>query len=159
MFKAAVESAVQATEIISKPSKYKLQAAKLNKIAGVDSQASVVLNPTKYKGLELQMISNRQNAQARGIYEFWRQDLRTLKFHNQNLDFQVTKITYQEDSEIEKIPARLIVRDLQGGEFTIDCKNKTRSDILSELLKLTKAEPVPVEEIPVVEGTVKKVQK
>ncbi|KAG7660613.1 MRP49 [[Candida] subhashii] len=125
------------------------QVHRLNRIAGVGSPATAFrLNTKKFTGLELQL--NEKMKAAEGLKEFWKTNLPTLKFHNDDFGFRVTKIQLADETEEVKCPVKLKVFGVdQKDNFELDCKSKPRSLIFEEFIKHIEAKQVPEEEIPV----------
>lgn len=126
------------------------QQARLNQIAGSPSTA-FKFDP-KYTKVELLLIEKSVLAPAFGLRRFWRQNLPTLKFHNDNVDFVLTRIATKTKEDLAKCPTKIVLHLADGSTQELDCSNKNSSKILKELVKVTGATPVPEEEIPVLKN-------
>lgn len=124
------------------------QAARLNQIAGTPETA-YRFGP-KYTKIELLLIQKSVHAPAFGLRRFWRQNLPTLKFHNDNVDFVLTRIATKTKEDLAKCPTKIILHHADGSAQELDCSNKHSNKILQELVALAEATAVPAEEIPVV---------
>lgn len=114
------------------------QVSRINQIHGDSSNAYVFNNVKKF---ELIFPVNRSYMESYGIRQFWKYNLPVFKFHNDDIDFIIKKVQTT-DAELEKCPVKLVIHeDSQTKE--IDCKNLEPSSILSQLLEITNAEPVP----------------
>lgn len=124
------------------------QIARLNLIAGTPETA-FKFDPSIRK-IELFLIKQPVSGQAIGLRKFWRHNLPTLKFHNENVDFSVKHIVTETKEDIQKCPTKIIIHNEGSQVNELDCSNKHYSEILKEVVGLTKATPVPSEEIPVI---------
>lgn len=124
------------------------QAARLNQIAGTP-QTAYKFDP-KYTKIELLLIQKNVFAPAFGLRRFWRQNLPTLKFHNDDVDFVLTRIATKTKEDLVKCPTKIILHHADGSVQELDCSNKHSNKILKELVALSEAKAVPKEEIPVV---------
>lgn len=96
-----------------------------------------------------------------GLRKFWQTYLPTLKFYNEELQFSVKRISLSEgvkDKEkalqletdrelVEKCPSKIVLQYADAKKVELDCKNKHSDEILSELIKISKAEKVPEAEL------------
>lgn len=124
------------------------QITRLNNIAGTPETA-FKFNP-KYTKLELFLIKHNVSGSAIGLKKFWRNNLPTLKFHNEDVNFVLTRITTSTKEDISKCPSKIIVYDNADKKYEIDCADRQVSDILAEVIKVTEASPVAEKEIPVI---------
>lgn len=124
------------------------QAARLNNIAG--SSATAYRFDAKYTKIELLLIQKNVLIAAFGLRRFWRENLPTLKFHNDGISMFLTRIATQTKAEADACPAKIILHQANGTTQELDCRSKHSSDILKELVALTGAQAVPAEEIPLV---------
>lgn len=129
-------------------SKVLKQIARLNNIAGTPETA-YKFDP-KYKKIELLLIQKSVHGPSIGLKKFWRQHLPTLKFHNDDINFTLTRIHTETKEDLKKCPAKIIVYDEANQKIELECANKQASDILNELVKLTSAQPVPETQIPTI---------
>lgn len=122
------------------------QIARINFIAGTPTTA-FKLGPLTKK-VELMIVHKNAWGASLGLKRFWQLNLPTLKFHNDDVEFVVTKVRATLKEEIAKAPTKIIVHDANTGSKEINCAHKDSSDILAELVKTTNATSVPEEEIP-----------
>lgn len=123
------------------------QISRLNMISG-SPETAFRFNPDIRK-IELYLIKDSVLGSAIGLKKFWRQNLPTLKFHNQDVDFLVTRIKTQQKEDLLKCPTKILIYYSNSNKSEIECSNKHHSDILKELVDATGAAPVPESEIPV----------
>lgn len=125
------------------------QIYRLNLISGASTKA-YKLDSSKYKTVELMLALKSVYGPAAGLKKFWRENLPALKFHNEDVNFVVTRVRPNSDShqDICAIPNKIIVHDASGNKSEIDCKGKHASNILRKLVQLTNAEKVADSEIP-----------
>ncbi|OBA24085.1 hypothetical protein METBIDRAFT_30437 [Metschnikowia bicuspidata var. bicuspidata NRRL YB-4993] len=83
-----------------------------------------------------------------GLNHFWKWNLPTLKFHNENIDFVVTRIQPETDEDYPKIPSAIFVHKAGDKMTRVECNGKTHEWILKNLVSATGATRVPVEDIP-----------
>lgn len=121
------------------------QVYRLNLISGTPKTA-YRLGP-EVKKVELFVISKNAYGPTAGLKKFWREYLPTLKFHNDDVNFVVTRIRPETKEEIKKVPSKIVVYDANNKETTIDCLGKHSSNIFRQLKKATNATPVPESEI------------
>lgn len=123
------------------------QVARLNKISGTPDVA-YKFDP-KYTKMELLLPQARNHKDSMGLRQFWKHNLPTLKFHNDDIAFQVKKIQTESPEELAKCPTKLIVYE-NNEKVEIPCHNAESSEILSKLVQITNASSVPEEEIPTI---------
>lgn len=124
------------------------QITRLNNIAGTPETA-FKFSP-KYTKLELFLIKQNVSGSAIGLKKFWRNNLPTLKFHNEDVNFVLTRINTTTKEDIAKCPTKIVVYDNASNKHEIDCADKQVSDILAEVIKATEATQIPEKEIPVI---------
>ncbi|KAK6460948.1 hypothetical protein DFJ63DRAFT_212131 [Scheffersomyces coipomensis] len=132
----------------SPSSKILKQIYRLNLIAG-NPENAYKLNPEKYSKIELFLIQKNVHAQSVGLKKFWKDFLPTLKFHNDDIDFIMTRIKVNNKAEAAACPAKILVHGKdQKDNVEIDCANLHSSKILRQLVTKTGAVNIPLEEIP-----------
>lgn len=115
------------------------QAARINKIHG-DSLNAYVLPGVKK--VDLVLPFTRSYRPAFGIRQFWKHHLPTLKFHNYETEFNVMKVQTESETDLKNCPVKVIVHeDLNKHE--INALDLDPNEILTKLVELTKAKPVP----------------
>lgn len=124
------------------------QITRLNNIAGTTENAFKF--SSKYTKIELFLIKDNIFGQAIGLKKFWRNNLPTLKFHNEDVNFVLTRINTTTKEDLAKCPTKIVIHDNADKKYEIDCANKLVSDILKEVVQVTEATPVPSSEIPVI---------
>ncbi|ABN66944.2 predicted protein [Scheffersomyces stipitis CBS 6054] len=125
------------------------QITRLNAIAGT-SESAYKFDASKYTKIELFLQQKNIHGPAVGLKKFWRQNLPTLKFHNDDIQFSLTRIQAETAAEVAACPSKIVVHSVDpASKIEIDCKGKHSSVILNELVEATKATNVPIEEIPV----------
>lgn len=122
------------------------QMARLNLIAGTPQNA-YKLDP-QFKKVELILLHKNIFGPSLGMKKFWRHNLPVLKFHNDDVDFVLTRVRASTKAEIAQVPTKIILHDAQGQKTEFDCANAHSNEILERLVKATKAKPVPSSEIP-----------
>lgn len=132
------------------------QITRLNQIAGLPETA-YRFGPNLRK-LEVVIYSKGILSHAAGLKKFWKLNLPTLKFHNEGVDFVVTRVRPTTREDFNKIPLEVRLHQEDGSVSKVDCVNKDNSAILREVVELTKAEQVPEESIPVVHRRKPKVE-
>jgi len=138
-------------------SKILKQITRLNNIAG-ESHRAYKLDSTKFSKIELFLIQKNVHGPSVGLKKFWRQDLPTLKFHNDDIGFVCTRIQVDNKADVEKCPSKILVHKTAGGAIEIDCLNKHSSEILKELARVTEAKNVKADDIPVLVAPAEYVQ-
>ncbi|KAG7807556.1 hypothetical protein KL921_004314 [Ogataea angusta] len=99
---------------------------------------------------KLHLIFKSHNAYGHmGAKQFWKWNLRTICFHNPDVNIEVTRVNCPTKEEQLKCPSVLKVVYADGREKKIDCKHKHSDDIMKELVELTQAVKCPEDEIPV----------
>ena len=99
----------------------------------------------------LQVVFKRHNAYGHmGMRKFWKFNLKTISFHNPDLPIEVQRVECETKDEQLKCPC-IIKAHLKNGKVeTIDAKDRHSDDIMKDLIKVTNAQKVPQEEIPLV---------
>ncbi|GMM38487.1 mitochondrial 54S ribosomal protein [Saccharomycopsis crataegensis] len=140
-------------------------------ISSPSNKASIIKLPPLITDVSLTFKKKNSDGHM-GIRKFWQNYLPTIKFYNQSLPMNVTRITLNEidtkkargvkdlpvDSEeakklesdiklLAKCPAKITISYQGGKSVELDCKWKRSEIILEEFTKLTKAVPVAEEEI------------
>lgn len=122
------------------------QVARLNFIAGTPKTA-FKFGP-KYTKMEIFLINQTPQKASVGLKQFWRQHLPTLKFHNEDFQFIMKRITVENKADAAKVPVRIDLYDAEDKKIQLDCSFKSELDILQEVLSKTEATPVATEDIP-----------
>lgn len=130
-------------------SKILKQIARLNNIAGTPERA-FKFDSSKISKVEMFLIHKNVHGPSVGLKKFWRQDLPTLKFHNDDIAFVMNRISASTKAEVAKCPSKIVVHKTDGGVIELDCADKHSTDILRQLAKLTGAKNVMAEDIPVI---------
>lgn len=125
------------------------QVARLNKIAGTPATA-FRFDPLKVREIEVFLTQKNAHPPSKGLRKFWKENMPTLRFHNDDVGFAMTRIAVNKDEDLAKMKAKIVVHTTNDGSQSINCANKDQSVILDELVKLTEAKPVPEAEIPVI---------
>lgn len=123
------------------------QIMRLNQIAGTPETA-YRFGPD-LKKLEVVIYSKNILGHAVGLKKFWKLNLPTLKFHNDSVDFVVTRVRPVNKDDYKKIPLEVRLHLQEGQVAKIQCANKDHSEILQEVVEITNAEQIPENEIPV----------
>ncbi|KAK6198059.1 uncharacterized protein RJT21DRAFT_54259 [Scheffersomyces amazonensis] len=124
------------------------QIYRLNKIAGTPSTA-FKFNDSKYSKIELCLIQKNVFEPALGLKNFWRDNLPTLKFHNENIDFIMTRIKPKNKKEVKACPVFIKVHGKDSiDDILLDVRNHNPETILRKLVESTKAKRMSSEEIP-----------
>lgn len=124
------------------------QLARVNLIAGTPSTAFRI-DSQRTRRIELLLVHGLHHKPLAGLRRFWRYNLPTLRFHNDDVDFVCTRFTVGSKEEIPKIVTRINLHDANGKTTPVDCRNKSNVEILDLVVKATGAVPVPESEIPV----------
>lgn len=122
------------------------QVTRLNQILGTPETAYKL--PSDVSKVELVLLSKNVFGPSVGLKRFWRQNLPTLKFHNVGVDFVMTRVRVTNKADIAKVPTKIVLHTRTGEKTDLDCSAQSNEQILKNLVQLTKAEPVPPEEIP-----------
>lgn len=122
------------------------QVARLNLVAG-DSTTAYKL-PSTVKKLEVLMMTKAVNRRFVGLNHFSKWTFPTLKFHNDDVDFVVTRVKPEHKEEYPQVPCALFIHKTSGDMTRIECNEMSHLRILQELVKATNALPVPELEIP-----------
>ncbi|KAH3669432.1 hypothetical protein OGAPHI_001553 [Ogataea philodendri] len=127
-------------------SRFARQTQNLNLIANYKDSAYKLPEVSK-----LHLVFKNHNSDGHmGARKFWKWNLRTISFHNPELNIEVTRVECPTKEEQQKCPSVLKVVYADGRESKIECKDKHSDDIMKELVELTKAEKCEESEIPVV---------
>lgn len=129
-------------------SKLLKQIARLNLIAGTPKTA-FKLGP-QVKKVELILLYKNIYKKGSGLKRFWRYNLPVLKFHNDNVDFVLTRVKAGNKDEVSKVPSKIIIHNTDGTKGELDCALQTHNEILKKLVKATDAVLVPQQEIPTI---------
>lgn len=122
------------------------QIYRLNLISGTQKTA-YRLGPD-VKKIELFLISKNTYGPTAGLKRFWRDYLPSLKYHNDDVNFVVTRVRPETKEDIVKVPSKIVVYDANNKETTtIDCLGKHASNIFRKLKQATNATPVPESEL------------
>ncbi|KAG7192152.1 uncharacterized protein KQ657_002517 [Scheffersomyces spartinae] len=123
------------------------QIERLNLIAGTPENA-FKFQPN-VKSIELFLLKAPVQGPHIGLKRFWRQNLPTLQFHNPDVDFIMTRIKVEDKADLKKVPARVVISG-EGESKVLNCLEKSQQQILNELVELTGATSIPIEEIPII---------
>lgn len=129
-------------------SKILKQIWRLNQIAGTPKTAFRF--PQTVAKFELILLLKNVWGRSLGLKHFWRHNLPTLKFHNEDLSMTVTRVKAETKAEIASVPSKIVVHYTDGTKTDLSCANKRPEDILRDLVKLTNATAVPESDIPLV---------
>lgn len=124
------------------------QITRLNLISG--TPATAYRFGLGLKKLEVVIYSKNILTHAAGLKKFWKLNLPTLKFHNDNVDFVVTRVRPTKREDFNTIPLEVRLHQQDGQVTKITCTSKDNETILRDVVASTGATPVPVEEIPTV---------
>lgn len=131
-------------------SKILKQIWRLNNIAGTPKTAFRF--PQTVSKLELVLLQKHVWGPPLGLKHFWRNNLPTLKFHNEDLRMAVTRVKVASKAEIAEAPTKIVVHYTDGTKKDLDCAKKKPERILRDLVKLTSATSVPESDIPLVKA-------
>ncbi|ODV86060.1 hypothetical protein CANARDRAFT_7421 [[Candida] arabinofermentans NRRL YB-2248] len=121
------------------------QYANLNDIANFQNSAYKFPKVSK-----LELTFKKMNAYGHmGARQFWKYNLRTITFHNPQLNIDVKRVDCETKEEQLACPSVLTVHFQNGSKKTIDCKNVHSSEIMNQLIEISDAIRVPKEEIPI----------
>ncbi|KAI5960744.1 MRP49 [Candida pseudojiufengensis] len=129
------------------------QIKKVNRLRG-EPKNSYKFDPTKYKEIELFIYHQRPilYKPANGIRYFWKESLPTLRYHNPEIQFTVNNITIEQEEDLSKLPLKLKIHGINSKDDSlIECASKPPHKIFSELINLTNARQMTVDEIPKIE--------
>lgn len=118
------------------------QAARLDIISGAMPPARAYKLGDAVKKIELVMISKNVYKGDAGLKYFWRIDLPVLKFHNDDVEYVVTRVRASKE-EIPQVPCCILVHEAGGNVQKIDCRNHFHSEILDKLVAATGATEIP----------------
>lgn len=124
------------------------QIARLNLISGTPKTA-FKLGP-QVKKVEIIILHTNIYKRGAGLKKFWRQNLPVLKFHNEDVDFILTRVKAATKEEIAKVPSKIIIHKEDGSKGEIDCALQNHKEILRRLVKATDAVAVAAEDIPTI---------
>lgn len=117
----------------------------INKISSTTIKPQVVLDSTKYNGLNLTFQVQNFNGHM-GARKFWHEYLPTLQFYNPSLPINVSRIK-NEDKKVT-VPCLLEVLAADGTVAEkISMKDKASSEIMDEFLSKVEHTRVPEEEV------------
>jgi len=125
------------------------QIANLNRISGTPETAFKI-DPAQVSKIELLLIQGNGHGPSVGLKKFWRHNLPTLKFHNEDISFVVTRINTSTKQEFEACPAKIVIHKSNSEKVQIDCAKQHSSKILESLVKLTGAASIPADQIPTI---------
>lgn len=125
------------------------QVARLNKIAGTPHTA-FRFDPLKIREIQLILIQKNVHLPSAGLRNFWKNNLPTLQFHNNDVTFTMTRVATTSKEDLVKVPAKILVHTTDDNTLTLDCLNMKNNKILRELVALTEAKQVPEAEIPII---------
>lgn len=127
------------------------QIARLNLIAGSESNAYRF--PSHVRKVEAVILAKNVFGANAGLMRFWKLNFPTLKFHNDDVDFVITRVRADSKEEIAQAPCQLKVHGENGVLHQLECKGLKDLEILAELVKSADATPVPASEIPRIESS------
>lgn len=79
--------------------------------------------------------------------KFWKENLKTIYFHNPELPIEVKRIECPTKDEQLQCPCLIKVHFKDGKVENVDGKDQHSSKIMQQLVEVTGAEKVPAEEI------------
>lgn len=110
----------------------------LESIKGYENSHYVLKNVSA-----LELIFKAHNAYGhQGARLFWKNNLKTIQYHNPTLPIQVQRIECETKEDQLKCPAILKVTLNDGTTKAIDCKNAFHKEIMKELIAEVDAELV-----------------
>ncbi|KAI3405134.2 MRP49 [Candida oxycetoniae] len=126
------------------------QIKRVNNLRGRPS-SSFKFDASKFK--EFEFFIYHQNPYiykpASGILRLFETALPTLRYHNPDVQFTITKVEVNDPKELLELPLMVkIYGENPENVQTIDCTNKPPHQILNELVELTNARKLKKEEIP-----------
>ncbi|KAM9935082.1 hypothetical protein OXX80_004673 [Metschnikowia pulcherrima] len=124
------------------------QIARLNLISG--DATTAYRFPSNIKKVEIISMKKAINRRFVGLNQFRKWNLPTLKFHNDDVDFVVTRVSPVSPSEYPKVPCVVRVHKDGGEVKDIDCDGTGHGGILKKLIAATNAERVPHDENPAI---------
>lgn len=122
------------------------QIGRLNLIAGTP-QTAFKFGPN-VKKIELILLEKNIMGPNIGLKKFWRYNLPTLKFHNDEVEFFCTRVRATTKDEIAIAPAKVIIHDSSNTKIELDCKSLDNETILENIVLATRALPVAEADIP-----------
>lgn len=126
-------------------SKILKQIARLNNISGTPKTA-FKLGP-QVKKIELIILHKNIYKASSGLKRFWRYNLPVLKFHNDDIDFLLTRVRANTKDEIAQVPTKIVIHRADGSKGELDCAMQTHNEILKKLVQATGAAPVAPEDL------------
>lgn len=134
------------------------QIARANIISGTPATA-FRLDLKKVSRLELVLVQKVHNYASTGLKNFWRQNLPTLRFHNDDIEFVMTRYGVTSKEELAQIVSKIIVHSPDGTNLQINCANVDAPGILDLVVKATNAVSIPELDIPSIETPPQYIQK
>lgn len=128
------------------------QVARANLISG-SPQTAFRFDTSRIAKIELLLVQNIHHKPLTGLKKFWRYNLPTLKFHNDEIDFVCTRYKLDSKQDIPSVVSRIRVHNRDGKTIPIECQNQDNSQILQLLVAATEAKPVHESEIRVFKAT------
>lgn len=126
------------------------QVARLNKIAGTPETA-FRMDPLKVRAIELVLVQKNVHQPSLGLRKFWKEHLPTLQFHNNDVNFTMTRVKTQTKEDLAKVPALVVIHKINDDKVVVNCLDRSPKDILRRVVHATGATPVPEADIPRVE--------
>ncbi|CAN3372643.1 hypothetical protein DIURU_004864 [Diutina rugosa] len=123
------------------------QVARLNQIAGT-TETAFRMDPSKIKAIELVLVQKNVHQPSSGLRKFWKQNLPTLQFHNNDVRFTMTRVKTASKDELAKVPASVVIHKVGDDKVVVNCLDRSPKDILRKVVHATGATPVPDAEIP-----------
>ncbi|KAF5104146.1 hypothetical protein DV451_000886 [Geotrichum candidum] len=120
------------------------QLARLNAIA---RGPGAIKLPANVKAINLSFKFQNKDGHM-GPRKFWQKNLPQVQFHNPATPISVSRKFAVTPEEAGKVPAVLSITFADGSEKSVNVKHKHSDEILEDLIRLTEATPVPIEEQP-----------
>lgn len=117
----------------------------LNKISSTTPKSQILLDSSKYAGLNLTFQYQNFNGHM-GARKFWHEYLPTLQFYNPSLSINVSRVK----NENKKVDVPCILEVIGPDAKVVEqvsMKNKTDTQIMDELLEKLEHTKVPEEQI------------
>lgn len=132
-------------------SQYFREIASLKRITGAieTRKAAIKIDPLKYNKVELIMPLNRY-LKSRGLRHFWKTYLPTIKFHNDDINFIVTRVTTSDPNDPEqakKVPVKIHLHNLNSPVKEINVDSVGVDAILDQFITSAEATPVDPKDI------------
>ncbi|SGZ52226.1 CIC11C00000004822 [Sungouiella intermedia] len=118
-------------------SKILKQIARLNNITGTPRTA-FKFGPL-VKKIELIILLKNIFKASSGLKKFWRQNLPVLKYHNDDVEFTLTRVRAMSKEEIAQVPTKIVIHLADGTKSEVDCAMQTHNQILKKLVNSTGA--------------------